>query len=278
MKKFDLSRATFIIPIRIESDDRLRNVITSVCFLLSNFKTRIIIKEVDKTSVFHEKALPQIKEFCGDIGDLTHVFEQSDSPTFHRQRVLNDMIMMSNTECVVNYDCDIILPIASYIQAYDRIVTHTSDVVYPYGNGDFQYQVYADDQVVTNFLVNDFDFGAFRDVSKVYDAKYGFVQFFDRQTYIEGGLENENFIAYAPEDVERYYRYTTLGYGVSRINDVIYHLEHSRTPNSWFSNPHMHSNNVEWEKIQRMDKETLREYITDQDYLKVRLDGSKGQK
>jgi len=276
MNKFDLSRATFIIPIRIESDDRLRNVITSVCFLLSNFKTHVIIKEVDKTSVFHEKALPQIKEFCGDIGDLTHVFEQSDSPTFHRQRVLNDMIMMTNTECVVNYDCDVILPIASYMQAYDRIVTHRSDVVYPYGNGDFQIQVFADDQVVTNFLVSDFDFNAFKGVSKTYDAKYGFVQFFNRDVYIEGGLENENFIAYAPEDVERYYRYTTLGYGVSRINDVIYHLEHSRTPNSWFNNPYMSSNNIEWEKIQRMDKETLREYITNQDYLKVRLDDNKG--
>lgn len=273
MKKFDLSRATFIIPIRIESDDRLRNVITSVCFLLSNFDTNVIIKEVDKTSVFHEKALPQIKDFCGDISNLTHVFEQSDLPSFHRQKVLNDMIMMSTTQVVVNYDCDVILPIASYIQAYDRIVTGTSDVVYPYGNGNFQLQVFGDDQVVTNFLVNEFDFSAFKEVLKVYDAKYGFVQFFSRDVYIEGGLENENFVAYAPEDVERYYRYTTLGYTVSRINDVIYHLEHSRTPNSWFSNPFMHSNNVEWEKIQRMDKETLREYITSQDYYEARVNG-----
>jgi len=275
MKKFDLSRATFIIPIRIESDDRLRNVITSVCYLLSNFDTNIIIKEVDKTPVFYEKAFHQIKTFCGDLGNLSHVFQQSDSPSFHRQKVLNDMIMMSTTEVVVNYDCDVILPIASYTQAYDRIISGKSDVVYPYGNGDFQLQVSADDKVATDFLINDFDFNAFKEVSKIYDAKYGFVQFFNRDVYIEGGLENENFVAYAPEDVERHYRYTTLGYGVSRINDVIYHLEHSRTPNSWFSNPFMHSNNVEWEKIQRMDKETLREYITSQDYYKVRIDGQK---
>jgi len=275
MKKFDLSRATFIIPIRIESDDRLRNVITSVCYLLSNFDTNIIIKEVDKTPVFYEKAFHQIKAFCGDLGNLSHVFQQSESPSFHRQKVLNDMIMMSTTEVVVNYDCDVILPIASYMQAYDRIISGKSDVVYPYGNGDFQLQVSADDKVATDFLINDFDFNAFKEVSKIYDAKYGFVQFFNRDVYIEGGLENENFVAYAPEDVERHYRYTTLGYGVSRINDVIYHLEHSRTPNSWFSNPFMHSNNVEWEKIQRMDKETLKEYITSQDYYKVRIDGQK---
>ena len=43
----DLSQATFIIPIRIESPDRLRNVVTTTAFLLENFDTNIIIKEVD---------------------------------------------------------------------------------------------------------------------------------------------------------------------------------------------------------------------------------------
>ena len=44
--KTDLSNATFIIPIRIESDDRLRNVVTSIAFLVENFDTNIIVKEV----------------------------------------------------------------------------------------------------------------------------------------------------------------------------------------------------------------------------------------
>lgn len=274
MKKFDLSKATFIIPVRIESDDRLRNVITSVCFLLSNFDTNIIIKEVDKESRFAKEALPQISEFLdGNIKSINHQFVQSNSPSFHRQKILNDMVMDTKTEVVVNYDCDVILPVKSYVEAYKRIISKTSDVVYPYGNGEFQIQVFADDNIVTEFLVNDFDYSALRKKSKPYDAKYGFVQFFNRQVYIEGGLENENFVAYAPEDVERFYRYTTLGYNVSRISDVIYHLEHARTPNSWFNNPHMQSNQAEWEKIQRMDKETLREYITNQDYYKVRING-----
>ena len=54
----NLSEATFIIPIRIESSDRMRNVITTTAFLLENFKTNIIIKEVDKKSIFEKEALP----------------------------------------------------------------------------------------------------------------------------------------------------------------------------------------------------------------------------
>ena len=45
----DLKDTTFIIPIRIESEDRLRNVITTTCFLLDNFNTNILIREVDAT-------------------------------------------------------------------------------------------------------------------------------------------------------------------------------------------------------------------------------------
>lgn len=104
-------------------------------------------------------------------------------------------------------------------------------------------------------------------------SHYGFVQFFNRQIYIDGGMENENFIAYAPEDVERFYRFTTLGYNVSRVNSVVYHLEHKRTENSWFNNPHMKPNNDEWEKIQKMNHEELKHYILNQKYYKKRIHG-----
>ena len=111
-----LSNSTFIMSLRIETDDRLRNVIVSSIYLLDNTDCKIIIKESDKTSVFAEKALPQIRECVGDKADrLTHIFEQNNEDYFHRTRLLNDMVMMTTTEVGVNYDCDIILPLESYI-------------------------------------------------------------------------------------------------------------------------------------------------------------------
>ena len=140
--KTDLTDATFIIPIRIESEDRLRNVITSVAFLLNNFNTNILIKEVDKTSVFKERALPQLESFFGEV-KVKHIFEESDEPLFHRQRVLNEMIMEADTDIVVNYDCDVILPLESYVTAYTGIMERIYDVVYPYGSGMYQRRVNA---------------------------------------------------------------------------------------------------------------------------------------
>lgn len=271
--KIDLKDATFIIPIRIETDDRLRNIITSLCYILSNFDTNIIVKEVDNQSIFSEQALPQIKEFCGDISCINHIFEKSDSLEFHRQKILNDMIMLAKTKIIVNYDCDILLPLTSYVFAYNSILKGSSDVMYPYGDGIYQKQIFADDNLVSEFLNNDFDFSILEKKSKDYDAKYGFCQFFNRDVYIEGGMENENFIAYAPEDVERFHRFVNLGYAVHRIGEKVYHLEHKRTPNSWFNNPHMQKNNEEWEKVKSMQPQELKNYITSQDYYIKRISG-----
>lgn len=86
--KFDLSSATFIIPIRIESLDRLRNVITIVAFLLDNFNTNITIKEVDKESIFRRDALPILKEVLDFEFEIDYIFERSNNPSFHRQKLL----------------------------------------------------------------------------------------------------------------------------------------------------------------------------------------------
>lgn len=263
----DLSQATFIIPIRIESDDRMRNVITSLAFLLENFETNIIVKEVDSRSIFQEEAMPILEDICDVPVDIFHIFEKSHEPLFHRQRVLNEMIMETKTEIVVNYDCDVILPIESYVLAYMGIMDNIYDVVYPYGSGLYQKKVAATDITVSKFLqTGDYEF--LNAVSEDSTSDFGWAQFFRRQVYIDGGMENENFKAYAPEDKERYYRFTTLGYSVGRLSKPVYHLEHSRGENSWFSNPHMESNMSEWEKIQSMDRKQLLDYYSQQDYLK----------
>jgi hypothetical protein len=177
------------------------------------------------------------------------------------------MLAESNTEVVVNYDCDVILPIDSYLTAYKAILDKTYDVVYPYGHGNYQKQVDADDDLVSKFLETS-DYSILDAKSNVHTSDFGWAQFFNRQVYIDGFMENENFVAYAPEDKERFYRFVVLGYNVGRVQDFVYHLEHARGENSWTHNPHMESNHYEWLKLSRMNKEELVEYYSKQDYLK----------
>lgn len=54
---------TFLMPCRIESEDRLKNVITSVGYLVDNFpESKILIKEVDKQSVFKKQVVPAFEK------------------------------------------------------------------------------------------------------------------------------------------------------------------------------------------------------------------------
>ena len=265
--RHDLTKATFIIPVRIETEDRLRNVVTTSAFLLENFDTNIIIKEVDRESHVDKHVIPILKEILDVDVNINHIFEWSEDEAFHRQRILNEMLVESNTEVVINYDCDVILPIDSYLTAYKSILDKTYDVVYPYGFGNYQRQVMADDETASKFLETG-DYSILDEKSNVHTSDFGWAQFFNRQVYLDGFMENENFVAYAPEDKERFYRFVTLGYNVGRVQDIVYHLEHARGENSWTHNPHMEKNHYEWLKLSSMSKEELIEYYSKQDYLK----------
>ena len=270
--KRDLKDCTFIIPIRIESTDRLRNIITVFCYIISNFDTNIIVKEVDTESRFESQALPQIKEFCGDVSCINHIFEKSHEPLFLREKILNEMLVLTKTKVVVNYDCDVVFPLESYEESYRRIMDNQSDMVYPYGEGPYQYKIFCDDQMVTDFLNNDFNFDILKKKSYNDNAGEGWVQFLNRDVYFKGGMENENFMGSAPDDFERRYRFTTLGYRVHRVNNYICHLEHSRGMNSYpqsmTQHPYWKHNWALWEQLKEYSKEQLIEYYSKQNYLK----------
>jgi len=289
--KYDLNDTTFIIPLRIDTDDRLRNIVLTTSFLLSNFECTVTVLESDEEKKFEQWALPLIQHYT-DTTDLNYVFEHNEDEHFHRTRLLNDMVMMSDTDIVVNYDSDIILPISSYTQAVKMLREGGFDVVYPYKFGEKGERKVVlktrieDEDDLENFSKQDgvkdfikefkpevFDSHHFyaQNVNGLGWAEYGMVQFFKTSVYKEGYLENEGFMAYAPEDVERHFRWETLGYNIGRVDNHAYHLEHKRTPNSWFNNPFMQHNNQLWEKLKNMDRDGLIEYYENQLYVKERL-------
>jgi hypothetical protein len=290
--KTNLKNVDFIVPLRIDTGDRLRNVILSTSYLLHHFDCTVTIKEVDSERRFETYALPIIKRLV-DTTNLNFIFEEETrtDDAFHRTKVLNDMIMDSKCDIVVNYDTDLVLPLDTYTKAVEMLQGEY-DVVYPYRYGNhgerkvnlgFTIETQDDmdnfekDEFVSRFI-KEYDSTCFDERFFYYPsnqgegwAEYGMVQFFNRKVYMDGYLENEGFIAYAPEDCERHHRWQTLGYNIGRVDNHAYHLEHQRTQNSWFHNPHMQNNNALWEYLKTLSKEQLIEYYENQDYVKERL-------
>ena len=281
VKRFDLKKCTFIIPLRIETEDRMRNIVTTLIYLTRLFDTNIIVKEVDKESIYLREVQPLLEQALEPemLSCINHIFEKNDEFTFHRTKILNDMLWMVDTPVVVNYDSDIILPVETYIYATNMISkgwVHPDaeggepvKIVYPYGFGNYQWQCHVGDNEVTNFINSGFNFEYFNGHMRQWDAKYGFCQFVDTEEYKKLGGENENFIAYGYEDDERYFRFNLLS-SVARINDYVYHLEHGRTKNSWFNNPHCEDNKKLWENLKVKGKESLLKYYKNVDYIMER--------
>ena len=102
------------------------------------------------------------------------------------------------------------------------------------------------------------------------NSTIGWTQFVNRQKYIDSYMMNENFVSWGCEDDEFYFRMSTLGNRIARVDDYVYHLEHSRTDNSWFSNPKFNHNWQLWHTIKTFDRNQLIQYYKGQEYLKTR--------
>ena len=127
---------TYLLPCRIESEDRLRNVITSVSYILKTFpESKVLVKEVDTQSHFSESALPRIKSYVGDTSQLRHIFEQSSEKFFHKTRILNDLCIAADTPILYNHDVDVVVLKNSHQLAHRSITQEGSDAVYPFGCG-----------------------------------------------------------------------------------------------------------------------------------------------
>lgn len=266
---------TFLLPCRIETEDRLRNAITSTSYLLKNFpESKVILKEVDTKSVFEEYALPQVKKYVGDVSQLTHIFEQNDDQFFHKTRILNDLLVASETNIVYNHDVDVVLPLNSYKMAYHAITREGSDAIYPFGCGIYQWAVTYSDDLMDKFLSShdgtNFDFDTIQSSCVRIPSSIGWGQMITKAAEISCGMWNEEFISWGAEDCEFYYRLNLFGFKVGRVIDDIYHFEHGRTFNSHYHNPKFRDNDALWNWIRKQDMDTLAAYYSKLDYLKKR--------
>lgn len=250
-ERIDLTDVTFMIPVSFDHNDRKQNLSLNVCMLQKYFDTNIIIGE-QGSSVF----LNYIEFGC------THLhFTQMKE--FHRTKMLNKMAERAETRIIVNWDADVFISPLQIYNSVEMLRKGHADVVYPY-DGRFArvHRVPHFKSLEKHLDVGIFGGIEFKGMKPDDKRSVGGAILFNRDKYFEGGGENENFVAYGPEDVEREVRFTRLGYKVKRTSGVLYHLDHYKGPNSMCSgNPYDKQNHNELDKIYSFNQKQLREYV-----------------
>jgi predicted glycosyltransferase involved in capsule biosynthesis len=256
----DLTKTTLIIPLYIESEDRYNNAVSVLGFLNHHFKTNVIIHEI----INGESRLPKLDDY--NNLNITYLSEPYNQGIYHRTRQLNEMLNIVETPVVVNYDIDVLLPVESYLKAQNLILDGKHDVVYPYGESN-NGQVRIFQKFNRNQFDKNFDLGLLgADDYDLWSSKCGHCIFLDTEKYISCGGENEEFIAYGPEDSERYERFYKVGYNVGRIKSIVYHFEHSRTPLSSNQNKYFKRNKELYDILSRMSKNEIVEHYSEIKY------------
>lgn len=246
-RKLDLSDVTFTIPVFFDHRHRRENLELCYQYLLEDFNTNILIGEQGERKI-------QKAQGCKYFHfDLKH---------FHRTKMLNDMAKMSKTPIVVNWDCDVFVPAAQVYLAAARI-REGADMVYPF-DGRFARVP----RVWYDKLRESRDVGVFGNTEfkgkhgkKLPTTSVGGAIMFNRESFLQGGGENEFMVSFGPEDWERNFRFSALGYQVERVPGCLYHLDHFVGTNSSNRNPYFKVNHKELTEMRKLNPEQLAAYV-----------------
>lgn len=247
-KKINLTDVTFTIPFANDHQDRVENLMLTINFLKTHFETNIILGEQGKQTISLD---------CDYM-----LFEYPG--LFHRTKMLNEMAKKATTPYIVNWDVDIIIAPLQILETVKKL-RNGAGIVYPYG-GTFnrvQRNPWREE-----LLHMSCDVGCFRDMRFDSLISWGGAVFYNKQTFISAGMENENFISFGPEDAERRERFIKLKLNPIRQKGVLYHIEHYRGLNSGKTHKYINHNRAERNKVREMSEEQLKNYIKTWEWVK----------
>lgn len=250
-KKINLTDVTFTIPVNYDSDDRKKNLELIISLLQQNFNTNILVGEQGGTKFEYVNQWVKYMNF--------------DYPEFHRTKMLNNLALAATTPIIANWDCDVMVSPMQILKSVELIREGKADMVYPY-----EYLFVRLPKKTHERIFPQYDMAVFKDIKDGADTlsapSVGGAVFFDRERFFEGGGENEAFVSFCPEDVERYERFKKLGYKIMRVKGDLYHFNHWCGPNSSLKNPHYTREPLN--QIRKLSREELRAFVNNWPWAK----------
>ncbi|MBN7814704.1 glycosyltransferase family protein [Algoriphagus pacificus] len=254
MRKINLKDFTVLIPLRIDTVNRLENTLVTVDYLNSNFDTQISVLEAsERNSHLLKRLLPQEVNFSF-IEDLDNIF--------HRTKYINQLVRTVKTEYIIVWDTDIIIPFEQIEESVNLLRKREADFVIPYKDKFLDTSKILRDLFIHTKEVN---------LLKAHQGKMkilynpnpvGGVFMANLKSYVEAGMENEKFYGWGREDGDRVNRWNIMGKKHKHVEGVLFHLSHERGVNSSFHSPNQDSRKmVEIHRSFVMSKEELQKEI-----------------
>ena len=223
-RKIDLRDVTFLLIVRVDTLVRLENLLVITRFLQRYFDCHIHVLEAD---AYNNGIIRKL------LKGVDYQFVQDDDPVLYRTYYLNEMAKRVVTPYLCVWDVDVVVPPEQVSQAVERLRSGEYDVALPYDGKALDTSA----PIRALFLQTsrlDILYQHQAKMSPLHDglSLRGGAFFVTTDAYRKAGMENTAFYGWGSEDFERYDRWTILGYRISIIPGVLYHLSHPRGQNS----------------------------------------------
>lgn len=238
----------FIIPVRIDSKERERNL----DFLLEQ------LVEIENSEIWIiEGDCQQRYILKQSYSNVNYQFKKDTNPIFHRTRYLNDVLQEVKTSIVGIWDTDVYVSDIQIQKAINAIRNKKTVLSFPY-NGQF---IMLSSESTNRFIAGEIEMPIVDEYSVAHS--YGGAFFVNREIYLLAGGENEHFYGWGPEDRERVKRMEILGYSIFRTEGNLYHFYHPRGKNSCYIDKKLEKRNrEEFLNICKMEPLELMNYIS----------------
>ena len=252
--KLNFADLTVLLPIRVESLVRLENLLTIIEYLQKYF---IINVKVLEASAFDNRILR------GLLPDsVEYTFVKDADPVFYRTKYINQMAQTVQTDSLAVWDADVVFPIKQMSLAMRVLRCGSADFVYPY-NGLF----FDTSPLIRQMFIETQEITILEKLNRYMSLPYGknmkggaFLA--KRKTYLDVGMENENFYGWGPEDWERYDRWKNLGYKVLSVEGPLFHLTHPRDINGQHNSEEQRKfTTYEKDRIVQSSKVEIRQHL-----------------
>ena len=253
MSKIDLRDVVFNIPTLIDSIERKDNLLFVVEFLNHHFNTTIFVGEGSESSQLEFLKIGGKNKIC----NYKHFYMRPDF--FHKNKILNCLARETDHPIICTFDADVVCDPDRLVQSVQYIRDNVYDFVSPYDGDCYN----LDRNYMDVIRANEMDCTSLGNLGpyKLQHKTPGGVLFLRRKEFFEIGMENEYFMNYGPEDVERLHRMKKLGYRLHRMKGGLLHIKHYRGKYSSQTGSYFVHNERENNRVHRMTKLQLERYV-----------------
>ncbi|MCC8144921.1 MAG: hypothetical protein LIO93_00455 [Bacteroidales bacterium] len=250
-----LTNVSFVIPVRIDSYERSRNLDLLIEFITSHFDSPVYIAEGDSEQKYTVK---------NPSGQITYHFIEDRNPVFQHTLYLNYLYQQVKTPITAGWDTDALVFPQQIIDVVKQIEIGKAVMGLPY-NGS----MYGTEPHHISLYEENKDIDIFKQNTPYMFPMYGSLSsggafIVSTEKYLQAGGDNEHFLGWGPEDMERVKRMEIVypEYPIYRAAGSLFHLWHPRFLNSGYADEtYEKTGRKEYLKICSMETGELKKYI-----------------